>query len=204
MNMERKIRHLVFSPIDIIKRYNTLLIYCPDKELWEATFFRENQFQYFNFLELKALFDAYKLGCLKNFDEGEFILHRNINEYTILVEKAKKEFGREMNYYFPENVRQLFKRLLNYRLIIDEMSDHIVNFNMGVIDANGLFGYSVDLTQQFNNLITDNIKGIDEVLSIIISPEKLTYNSETLIDEYNFPAENLYFEDRETNNAFSW
>ena len=81
-----------------------------------------------------------------------------------------------------------YHHLMNYRIEIYR----ILNFNSGVLEASSLgFRKAISLTSELNKDLFDKIEIIDKLLFEIINPEKLEFDENTLIKEYNFPKDDL-------------
>ncbi len=186
----------------------------PDSSAWNEQSLIHNKPRLIRFRRLNSLFKAFELFEVEKQEKsiwsifkekknnndlkkvnissifnGNFIFHRGEFEYTEIKEIIEKEKVFESdNFSGLKDIYFFYSNLIKYRYKIENVLIH----NSGVLEASSLgFRSAISLTDDFNNNIRNKIDEIDELLFQIINPKGLSFNKEILINEYNFPTDDL-------------
>jgi hypothetical protein len=114
---------------------------------------------------LKSFFKAFNLGNIKEFEEGGFILKRDIEEYGALIKQIRSDPSVKKGLHPDKEVTlkhicRIFWLLLQYRSILDEA----LSFNGGLLAASGIYSYPYKRIDRMNESINNNISIIDDIL----------------------------------------
>ncbi len=182
-----------FTPKDILALYFDFKSFQPSKRTWNEHTLHDNPPRLYRLKMLQSLFKAFGLGSIKTFHEGGFVLKRNIEDYSVLIERIKTDTKAHISYplYIPPirlpEIRYLFITLLRYR----DKLDGIMGFNRGNIQAAGIYGYTCYKIEQINNVIKTDMSIIDNLIKSIISPSNQNISREGLIVNFGYPDVDL-------------
>ncbi len=152
---------------------------------------------------MKSLLNAFELGDIIEFENGDFILKRS-EEFEQSVFRLIFNNSLLADFNFPidkhsletkindrNSLVLLFKHLWEYRKIIEKL----LRFNDGCLQTSGFEAYACLIVDRYNSKVKEDLNLIDNVLSSIISPDKKIFTEKELIEKYNFPIKD--FEDIE-------
>jgi len=132
-----------------------------------------------------------EIGIKKLFN-GDFILHREIKKYAnvfAIMENAisllKPSFRKESEWE-SKNLRFNYHYLMGFKREIDK----IKCWNNGILEIDYKHLYQYVVTSEFiNGLCT---KSIDDFLSLVIDPLGRTFTKDELIQDFNYPKEDIF------------
>lgn len=181
-----------YTAKDVLDLYLEFESMQPDKRTWTDGKLRDNPPRFYRFKMLQSLFRVFDLGDLKKFAEGNFVLERRIEDYTLLIKRMKSELKSVTKFRKGEEIAQseiafLFKRLLEYRRIFD----HMIGFSSGLLACSARYRYAFYKIDQINSQMRDSITPIDDVLSFIISPARKEFSKKELIELFDYPVVDL-------------
>jgi hypothetical protein len=81
----------------------------------------------------------------------------------------------------------LFKRLLEYR----RRWDDVTGFSSGLYACSAKYRYAFYKINQVNSEIQDKISPVNDILSFIMSPVVKTISKEELVNQFDYPDEDL-------------
>lgn len=188
----------------------------PNSDKWNVNSLKYNQPRLIRFKRLNALFRAFKLtrtekqknsfwtilngnkkvkegNLTKNeitpFLRGDFIYKRESIKYPRIQELIEKEKLFESDTFNEKrDIIMFYNHLMKYRIAVY----NVLNHNSQVLEASSLgFRSAISLTNKWNNELNKKVKVIDELLIEIINPNKISFQEDILIKEYDFPKEDL-------------
>ena len=187
----------------------------PDSNEWNEKCLRFNQPRLIRFRRINALLKAFELTrteeqknnfwtILKGnkkvkesdltqneiipFLRGDFIKKRESVEYPNVQKIIEKENTFESDIFEKRDISSFYHHLMKYRMEIDKALRH----NSGVLEASSLgFRSAISLTNEINNELYQKVEKIDKILFEIINPKDLMFEEGILINEYEFPKEDL-------------
>jgi hypothetical protein len=187
------------TAIDVINQFLEFQLMVPDTALWKESELRENLPKLYRLNQLRALFLAFDLGKLTEFEGGGFVKNRPPEAYQTIWDKVQKDFkdlgeSTEIHRLNVMNEKEstryiisLFERLFLYRKKLFE----VLAFNSGVLAASGLYYYAFRKTENFNQIIKANLESIDNIIGLIISPDRQSFPRKQLIEEFGYPDVDL-------------
>jgi len=129
--------------------------------------------------------DLTKVGILSVLN-GDFIKKRELSSYEKPISYIEQNsFKKE-----PVDIYQLesfYYFLMQYRINIYS----VFKWKSNVLEASVGFHAVNILTKEINNKISENIKVVDNFLIQIISHQEKEFSEQELIDNYNFPKDDL-------------
>jgi hypothetical protein len=177
---------------DVLADYFEFTSLEPSKTSWNQKKLKSNPPRFYRLKILKSLFKAFNLGNIKEFEEGGFILKRDIEDYKALIKQIRSDPSVKKGLRADEDVTlkhicRIFERLLRYRSILDEA----LRFNSGLLTARGIYSYPYKRIDRMNEPINNNISIIDDILCLIISPAEKTISRKELIMNFDYPQVNV-------------
>ncbi len=190
---------LKYTAIEFIHIFQRFIEFIPDKKEWNRNALRNYKPGYCLYSQLESLFNAFELGKLTDFESGDFILKMNDNDYKIIFKKLLKQSQKnhsEINFIHLKiedryQLVLLFKHLWEYRKTIEKL----FHFNHGLIQTSGFELYGCRKVEQLNSYIKKRIYIIENILSLIISPQNKTFSKNELIEKYSYPKKEATVED---------
>lgn len=185
----------------------------PNSKEWDEKSLTYNLPRLIRFKRLTALLKAFELtrteeqknsywttskGKLKEGDKtpneiipflrGDFITNREDVNYPTTEKIITKESGVESVIAKTRNIHSFYHHLMKYRLEID----HVLRHNSGALEASSSgFRAAILLTGEINNTLYEKVEKIDKLLVEIISPKHLSFREDILINNYDFPKDDL-------------
>ena len=138
----------------------------------------------------KKVIEANKdYNIIISFLKGDFIQYTEMIEYPNVNKMIEKE-----NEYTPTRVLELndivafYRHLMKYRIEID----NTLRFNNKFMEVGGLgFRTAFFLTSETNNRIFMEVDKIDRLLFEIINPLNIDIHQNLLVEEFDFPVDDL-------------
>lgn len=85
------------------------------------------------------------------------------------------------------SIAGLFKKIYSYKVCLHQL----LPFNSGVLATSGLYAYALYKTEDFNFIIKNNLPNIDEILSLLVSPNHQQFTRAYLIKNCDYPNVDL-------------
>lgn len=161
----------------------------PNINHWNEEKLKNNSFYYKLFLQLRAIFCAFNLGLLREFEKGSFIRNFPIEAYQQLVEIAQQNncFDncdcKQNNQLNHSCLELLFIDLWDWRSRIDE----ILHLNSDFENIGGINLYAYQQITKVNDLIKQNLDIVDQLLSYLITPVVKKISIKELQEKYDYP-----------------
>lgn len=187
------------TAIDVINQFLEFQSLVLNTAMWKESELMDNPPRLYRFNQLQALFRAFDLGQLPEFENGNFVEKRPVEGYQIIFDKVQKDF-KNLELYNEiyilnlikgrDNIRyvtDLFKRLFLYRKRLSQ----VLTFNSGVLAASHLYYYALLKTEELNKIINENLEPIDTIIGLIISPNNQSFSRKQLIEKFDYPDVNL-------------
>lgn len=174
------------SYIDIITKYLNLRHLQPRMMDWNEQKLKINNFCYKTFHQLNSLFWAFNLGSLRDFESGTFVRNFPLDLFIPIVEIAKKnncykfKFDNKNDDLNYKNLELLFIDLWDYRTKIDG----ILRLNGQIENPEGIYLYVSQQIINVNNIIKSNLENIDQLLGMLITPQRKEISIEELKIKY--------------------
>ncbi|HPN30759.1 MAG TPA: hypothetical protein PKY81_07365 [bacterium] len=191
-----------YIAIDFIHIFHKFIDLVPDKNDWNESALMNNKPRYYLYKQVKSLLSAFELGEITEFENGNFILKQNEADFEksnlrfVLTNSLLEDFNipkdkylLESQIYDKNSLLLLFKHLWEYRKIIEKL----LRFNDGYIQTSGFETFACEIVDRYNSKVKEELKLIEDILSLIISPDKKNFTEKDLIEKYNFPIKD--FED---------
>jgi hypothetical protein len=123
--------------------------------------------------------------------EGKFILLRDANKYKKLFTKMENIITlhhqiRKRREFSLNDLRDNYTNLLWFKQTVN----NIFNWYSGVLLMGYPYLYSFSLIDEFSKKI--ETKHIDKFLSLVVDPLGRTITKDKLIQDFNYPAEDIY------------
>ncbi len=140
-----------------------------------------------------------KLSQIEYFEQGEFLNERpyeqNQEVINMAMDNVNKHFPKLRKRYLkkPVDIRWLYNRLLLFRLDIHRFTIPEAGFLEGF--SVGLF-LGMVLMDDLKGLIKEKLTPIDDLIHLILDPEKKEASLDTLVKKYNYPDVDLASIDR--------
>lgn len=174
---------------EIIDKYFKFKYLVPNVNNWNEEKLKNNSYYYTLFLQLRAIFCAFNLGLIRDFENGSFVRNFPIEAFSRLVEIAKKNncFDRyacdPMNQLSHKCLELLFIDLWDWRSRIEE----ILHLNSEFQNIGGINLYAYQQISKVNSLIKENLEIVDQLLSYLVTPLKDKISVEELEKNYGYP-----------------
>ena len=174
---------------EIIYKYLKFKHLVPNINSWNEEKLKNNSEYYQMFLQLRAIFCAFNLGLIRDFENGSFVRNFPIESFSRLVEIARKNncFDRyacdPMNKMSHKCLELLFIDLWDWRSRIDE----ILHLNSEFENIGGINLYAYQQISKVNYLIKENLDIVDQLLAYLITPLKEKISIEELKKNYGYP-----------------
>jgi len=174
---------------EIIKKYLYFRHLVPNINNWNEEKLKNNSFYYKLFLQLRAIFCAFNLGLLRDFEKGSFVRNFPIESFEKLIEFAQQNncldncecvISNQLNYKCLE---LLFIDLWDWRSKIDE----ILHLNCDFENIGGINLYAYQQISKVNYLISQNLGIVDELLGYLITPVIQKISIDELVEKYDYP-----------------
>ncbi|MEI7595044.1 MAG: hypothetical protein WCK02_04790 [Bacteroidota bacterium] len=181
------------SSKSILNLYFKLYSYSNTPEQWSKPHFSYNEFLLLSFEKFKVLSKAFDIGKCNDIQNGKFITKRKIADYDILLSKINSDLKEKQWFevdkldFTKENIIRLFQKLWQYRIELTK----VVNFAGIQHETNPINTYSSLKIGIVNKAIQNEIKVIDEILCMIISPKNKTFTLDELVKNHNYPNKEL-------------
>jgi hypothetical protein len=124
--------------------------------------------------------------------DGKFIRLRKETMYSSLFRKMdkiilkSKHFTEQQNEWRNDELEFNYRNLIDYKIKINK----VLNFNNGIMEISYPYLYSYEMTNSISHKIkTENL---DAFLSLVIDPANECFAKEKLIQEYDYPKEDVY------------
>jgi hypothetical protein len=91
--------------------------------------------------------------------------------------------GEGIRYQLP----QFFAILVDYRMRVH----HLLSFSNGLLESTGLYRYAHSMAGDLNSVIAAQVDVIDDILAMLICPERTHYTMDQLVREYGYPDVDL-------------
>ncbi len=182
----------------------------PNSNEWNENSLKWNQPRLIRFRRLNALLKAFELtrtekqknslwtilrgkkkvkeseltkNEIEPFLRGDFIHKRESTEYPIIQELIETEKSFESDSFNKsKDIYSFYQQLMKYRIEIDK----VLRLNSGVMEVSSLgFRSAISLTAELNNDLYKKVEKIDKLLFEIINPNRLKFDEEILIKEYD-------------------
>lgn len=128
---------------------------------------------------------------LEAIETGNFILRRDISVYSKLIEDMDAILEKSVP-RFPKmqpwsilDIRNNFNYLKDYKLQVDK----IISFNAGLLASYYQFHHAILQVENSNRNIA--ITEINNFLSLCIDPSGRSFSKQYLIDNFNYPQEDI-------------
>lgn len=163
-----------------------------DQDTWTEDKLVDDPPRFYRLKKLLSLFRAFDLGDIREFDEGTFVVKRNIEDYRPLIKQIKSELKAITKFRKGEEITLneisfLFERLLDYRW----RWDRVINFSSGLLACSAKYRYAYYKVGEVNGQIHDNISPINDILTFIMSPSGKVMNKKELLTHFNYPHVDL-------------
>lgn len=174
---------------EIIQKYLYFRHLVPNINYWNEEKLKNNSFYYKLFLQLRAIFCAFDLGLMRDFEKGTFVRNFPIEAFDQLVQIAQKNNCFDKYACDPNNqlnhkcLELLFIDLWDWRSRIDE----ILHLNSDFENIGGINLYAYQQISKVNNLIKQNLEIVDELLGYLITPVIKKISILDLHEKYNYP-----------------
>jgi hypothetical protein len=164
----------------------------PEQDTWDESNLQDNPPRFYRLKALGSLFRAFELGDIKEFAVGAFVLKRKIEDYSSLIKQMKSELKTVTKFRKGEQltlneIAFLFKRLLEYR----RRWDDVTGFSSGLNACSAKYRYAFYKINQVKTEIQDKISPINDILSFIMSPVEKAISKEELVNQFDYPDEDL-------------
>ncbi len=174
---------------EIIKKYLKFKHLVPNINNWNEEKLKNNPIIFDLFLELRAIFCAFNLGLIRDFERGSFVRNFPIESFNRLIEIAKENNCFDQYTCDSKNklcyncLELLFIDLWDWRSRIDE----VIHLNSEFENIGGINLYAYQQISKVNSLIKDNLNIVDELLAYLITPVKEEISIQELENEYGYP-----------------
>lgn len=128
---------------------------------------------------------------LEAIDSGNFILRRDISVYSKLIEDMDAILEKSVP-RFPKmqpwsilDIRNNFNYLKDYK----EAVDKVLYYNAGILESYYQFHHAILQVENSNRNIA--ITEINNFLSLCIDPSGCSFSKQYLIDNFNYPQEDI-------------
>lgn len=188
---------MLITSKDIIQKYLRFKQLVPNINNWNEEKLKNNSYLLNLFFQLRAIFCAFNLGLLRDFEKGSFVRNFPIEAFNKLI-KIAKDNGCFDHYECSSNVELdykclelLFMDLWDWRMRIDE----ILHLNSEFKNIGGVNLYAYQEISKVNKIIADNLGTVEQLLGYIITPLQESISEEILSEKYAYPIiENEYIE----------
>lgn len=207
----------VFSAITLLEKTLEFRAMTPDPEMWSYAAQRDNPPRFVRLQQLHALLAAFgfigsvpsktseaqknvtlmpKMQALLN---GTFIQTRNMKNYAGLDQHVKQYLGkRQMSLQaswllLDIELEPVYSAMVNYKSLLNDL----FQFNDRWIEGGPFVLFHIQLTNDITNSLIRKSSELDQVLGLIIDPEKKTFPTSLLVDRYNYPSADLASIDRD-------
>jgi hypothetical protein len=132
-----------YTAKDVLDLYLEFESMQPDKRTWTDGRLKDNQPRFHRYKMLRSLFEAFDLGDVKKFADGNFVLKRRIEDYNSLIKRMKSELQSVTKFRKGEEITLneiafLFKRLLEYR----RRWNDVIGFSSGLLACSARYRYA--------------------------------------------------------------
>jgi hypothetical protein len=173
----------------------------PEKSEWTLEKLKDNPPRLIRLQQLNVLlrlflpesFNEYEIvSGLDSLLQGQFILLREFSKYDSLFETmdsiitSSKHYPNKPNEWTLDELRHNYTDIIKFKKAINK----VLNHNSGIMEISYPYLYSVTLIDQLLKKL--DTKNIDEFLSLVIDPLGRTFDKAKLIQEYNYPTEDIY------------
>ncbi|MAN58265.1 MAG: hypothetical protein CMC08_00335 [Flavobacteriaceae bacterium] len=122
------------------------------------------------------------------FLEGDFISYHDYSQYSVVKNLIQTASAFEGDVYKYGDVEYFYSFFMRFRLELD----NFLRVNSGVAYAGNLgIRSAIKLTDEITKEILKKAEYMDDILTEIINPERLSFTEEVLINEYGFPTDDL-------------
>jgi len=186
----------------------------PDKTEWNLDALEDNPPRQIRLKQIKSLMKAFfediaekillentELNItnvpelpIQSFLRGDFIEMRATTDYedamNFMIDFVKsnpknKRLSAEISL---NDIAYIFPKLINYKQLLRKL----ITFNDGWIEANSIVSvFSIDLSNSITNNIIGKYEKLDEIFELLINPHGLSFTEEELIEEYDYPDDDL-------------
>jgi len=174
----------------------------PDKSQWSFTAQKDNLPRLVRLQQLKVLlqvftpetFDPQDIACgLDKLLNGSFVLFREETQYYDLFKRMEtviqtaKSYPTEMQKSWTvDHLKRNYTNMLGFKKSVNQ----VLNHNKGILEISYPYLYPLIITQEISkNLDTSQI---DDFLRLVIDPLDRTFSKEKLIQEYDYPPDDVY------------
>jgi hypothetical protein len=207
-NMETTKR---YNGIDLLDKILEFVAMTPDENEWNYKSLSTNKPRKIRLQQVHSLLKAFSLIRNKNLFEkttnyfnpdlkveiksiinGDFIKNRELEEFKELTDFAKQflqknNFSGERPISFHE-LGFIYPKMIDYKIKLRE----IIDFNSGWLEASSTFSiFHIMLTNSISSNLKDKFNDLDHTLELFINPKKLLFTEQELIEQFNFPTEDL-------------
>jgi hypothetical protein len=150
----------------------------------------------------KKLFLLYSSETIQTVLTGDFLRRKTIAEYSelskfiiatlsetrnfeTLIEKEIFEY--ELSTIHISELTIPYQRLIDYKKQIGKL----LTFNSDISECSKIVFFSVYITDIFSSKLKNTASDVDKALELLINPNELSFTLDQLINEFNFPIEDL-------------
>jgi hypothetical protein len=202
-----------YKGIDLMEKVIEFAKMTPNPALWKEGLLKESPPRYIRLRQINALIHAIftqkpktffgkakhlfatsRMPTVKTLLSGAFIKGRDVSAYeefiALMKATVREKEGRlgETGEFDHKQLITVYQRLLQYKKQLMDLL--LFNADEPTPSPIGL-RYTVYLT----NAVSDNFEGkyamLDEALTLLLDPCKLSFSEEELQTEYNYPKEDL-------------
>ncbi|MBK8808293.1 MAG: hypothetical protein IPO21_17370 [Bacteroidales bacterium] len=173
----------------------------PDKSEWTLHKQKDNPPRLVRLQQLNVLLNVFITETFNTNDiasrldslfKGQFIMLRDSNKYDNLFKLMDKVIAssnnrlKKLNEWRLDELQHNYIDIIKFKKIVNKASTH----NSGIMEISYPYFYSVILTDKISSKL--DTKEIDDFLSLVIDPFGRTITKEKLIQDYNYPVDDVY------------
>lgn len=151
--------------------------------------------------QLNALFEAYGIGPQPGSFGCGFFIKKN-SSYEAILAKLEAELPEPPS---PNRTTRCYDLCILFQILRSYRCRVLRSTDLGLILACPLLAYHVIKTRVYtaNDAIRASLRPIEEVLEVLIDPDRRTFSIEHLVSNFGYPTENYeQLRDREFDKAF--
>ena len=204
----------IYRGIDLLDMIFEFVEMTPNSDLWTLNAQKGNQPRLIRLKQINSLLSAFfqtnkpngfldkaKQLFLDNKNEtiqtilsGDFLNRQNITEFTEIIKFIRLIVNEKENSEIEDReihimeLKMTFQQLIKYK----EQLRKLLTFNSGWLEASSITSrFSIYLTDSISKNLRDKYSELDKALEILINPKNFTFTESELIDNYNFPKDDL-------------
>ena len=188
----------IYKGIDLLEKILEFVAMTPETNLWTLNSLIDNQPRLIRLKQINSLLNAFfseKNETIQSILSGKFLETQNIELFSELTNfiikfvKSKSNFEIEDDEIYVDDLQMVYCELMQYKKVLR----NLLTFNSGWLEASSVTAkFSICLTNSITENLINKYPALNETLEMLVNPKKLSFTEMQLINEYNFPTDDLY------------